>query len=107
MTFPCPQTQPVSGAGCLHPELKDSAQASGLLEPGGDEGTRTLDIRLAKPALYQLSYVPMNFLYYGLDRIVEPQAPAAGIEPATSRLHATRGFPRTWTISSSQGEAGR
>jgi hypothetical protein len=24
----------------------------------GDEGDRTLDLRLAKPALYQLSYVP-------------------------------------------------
>ena len=25
---------------------------------GGDEGARTLDLRLAKPALSQLSYVP-------------------------------------------------
>jgi hypothetical protein len=27
---------------------------------GGDEGARTLDLRLAKPALSQLSYVPMQ-----------------------------------------------
>jgi hypothetical protein len=27
-------------------------------ETSGDEGDRTLDLRLAKPALYQLSYVP-------------------------------------------------
>jgi hypothetical protein len=26
---------------------------------GGDEGARTLDLRLAKPALSQLSYVPV------------------------------------------------
>ena len=29
-----------------------------IFQPGGDEGTRTPDIRLAKAALSQLSYIP-------------------------------------------------
>ena len=29
-----------------------------LRQPGGDDGTRTRDIRLAKAALSQLSYIP-------------------------------------------------
>jgi hypothetical protein len=31
---------------------------------GGDEGARTLDLRLAKPALSQLSYVPVRGRVY-------------------------------------------
>jgi hypothetical protein len=31
------------------------------LANGGDDGDRTHDLRLAKPALYQLSYVPGEF----------------------------------------------
>ena len=30
----------------------------GRLRPGGDERNRTVDLRLAKPALSQLSYIP-------------------------------------------------
>ena len=33
---------------------------------GGDDGVRTHDLRLAKPALYQLSYIPLVFLFYKL-----------------------------------------
>ena len=29
------------------------------MRPGGDEGARTLGLRLAKPALSQLSYIPV------------------------------------------------
>jgi hypothetical protein len=32
-----------------------------MLHYGGDDGTRTRDIRLAKAALSQLSYIPMAY----------------------------------------------
>jgi hypothetical protein len=35
---------------------------------GGDEGARTLDLRLAKPALSQLSYVPVRGRVYNAPR---------------------------------------
>ena len=56
---------------------------------GGDVGDRTPGLRLAKPALYQLSYIPatarrarlaFNFLMVGL----------GGLEPPTSRLSGVR-----------------
>jgi hypothetical protein len=48
-------------------------------QPGGDEGTRTPDIRLAKAALSQLSYIPVsNFWGVGL----------TGFEPVTPALSA-------------------
>ncbi len=31
---------------------------------GGDDGVRTHDLRLAKPALYQLSYIPDESSFY-------------------------------------------
>jgi hypothetical protein len=37
----------------------DSRSASMRTAPGGDEGARTPDIRLAKAALSQLSYIPV------------------------------------------------
>jgi hypothetical protein len=43
------------------PKKKPSANAEGF---GGAEGDRTLDLRLAKPALSQLSYGPMVGLRY-------------------------------------------
>ena len=33
--------------------------AGRLVDSGGDEGARTLGLRLAKPALSQLSYIPV------------------------------------------------
>jgi hypothetical protein len=32
--------------------------------PSGDDGDRTHDLRLAKPALYQLSYIPEEVPFY-------------------------------------------
>ena len=50
-----------------------------LLFFNGDEETRTLDIRLAKAALSQLSYIP-SVLQVGL----------VGLEPTTSPLSEER-----------------
>ena len=46
----------------------------------GDEETRTLDIRLAKAALSQLSYIPFSFDKVGL----------VALEPTTSPLSEER-----------------
>ena len=48
------------------------------MPPGGDEGIRTPDLRRAKAALYQLSYVPEWVM--GLP----------GLEPGTSVLSGLR-----------------
>ena len=49
-------------------------------QPGGDEGTRTPDIRLAKAALSQLSYIP---------RITtSTEVGLTGFEPVTPALSA-------------------
>jgi hypothetical protein len=55
----------------------------------GDEGDRTLNLRLAKPALSQLSYVPARFTspaYAG----GSPYVGAHGLEPWTSALSGLR-----------------
>ena len=49
-----------------------------LFPPGGDSRDRTGNLRLAKPALSQLSYIPRNLV--GL----------SGLEPLTSRLSGAR-----------------
>ena len=48
---------------------------------GGDDRDRTDDLRLAKPALSQLSYIPV-----AAGRVVGP----GGVEPPTSRLSGVR-----------------
>jgi hypothetical protein len=48
-------------------------------QPGGDEGTRTPDIRLAKAALSQLSYIPV-YIFWGVG--------LTGFEPVTPALSA-------------------
>ena len=52
---------------------------------GGDDRDRTDDLRLAKPALSQLSYIPMLY------RSVFPSLVGlSGVEPLTSRLSGVR-----------------
>ncbi len=46
--------------------------AAGL--PGGDEGIRTPDLRRAKAALFQLSYVPLAGWWAFLDSNQGPQS---------------------------------
>ena len=41
---------------------KELDQLTGFSPYGGDDGDRTHDLRLAKPALYQLSYIPGDFI---------------------------------------------
>jgi hypothetical protein len=58
------------------------------LASGGDSGARTRNLRLAKPALSQLSYIPV-------EASGEPGAAGAlvglgGLEPPTSRLSGVR-----------------
>ena len=38
--------------------MKKAGSKNPALDVGGDDGDRTHDLRLAKPALSQLSYVP-------------------------------------------------
>ena len=53
---------------------------------GGDEGTRTPGIRLAKAALSQLSYIPV---LCGLT-LYRVQVGLSGLEPETSPLSEAR-----------------
>ena len=61
------------------------------LDSGGDSGARTRNLRLAKPALSQLSYIPQ-----GGHRRDEPRGVSSlmvglgGLEPPTSRLSGVR-----------------
>ena len=55
-----------------------SLSAYYTLQPGGDEGTRTPDFRLAKAALSHLSYIPRFSREVGL----------TGFEPVTPALSA-------------------
>ena len=62
-----------------------------FVTPGGDERDRTVDLRLAKPALSQLSYIPGAFRTRGArapneDCLVGPSR----IELPTSRLSGVR-----------------
>ena len=65
------------------------------LESGGDSGARTRSLRLAKPALSQLSYIPRSATSDGTWRCqVLPRASTlvglGGLEPPTSRLSGVR-----------------
>ena len=59
---------------------------------GGDDRVRTDDLRLARAALSQLSYIPGNSIEVGLapspfqSMVVGP----SGLEPPTSRLSGVR-----------------
>ena len=58
------------------------------LDSGGDSGARTRSLRLAKPALSQLSYIPET----GPGRQSRPSGMVGlgGLEPPTSRLSGVR-----------------
>ena len=60
-----------------------------LLVSGGDSGARTRSLRLAKPALSQLSYIPGN---QGSRRLRRTRnvVGLGGLEPPTSRLSGVR-----------------
>ena len=64
-----------------------STRRSRSLDSGGDSGARTRSLRLAKPALSQLSYIPMF-----PDRIDPDRSMVGlgGLEPPTSRLSGVR-----------------
>ena len=76
-------TAPLSGAN-----ISIGAAMRHPLESGGDSGARTRSLRLAKPALSQLSYIPNMFI-----RRAWPRAKVvglSGLEPPTSRLSGVR-----------------
>ena len=59
------------------------------MSSGGDDRDRTDDLRLAKAALSQLSYIPMDYP----ERPSDPHAAMvgpSGLEPPTSRLSGAR-----------------
>ena len=76
--------------------VKETAQqARGLLGPGGADRDRTDDLRLAKPALSQLSYSPRIVGTIGSTLCTRiPPRPGlvglGGFEPPTSRLSGER-----------------
>jgi hypothetical protein len=53
---------------------------------GGDERDRTVDLLLAKQALYQLSYIPIS----GANSLAQPKSPVAQITVASKK---TRELP--------------
>ena len=59
-----------------------------LSSSGGDSGARTRSLRLAKPALSQLSYIP-NVMAEEL-AAGEEMVGLSGLEPPTSRLSGVR-----------------
>ena len=59
-----------------------------LLVSGGDSGARTRSLRLAKPALSQLSYIPETKL--GAASRPSGVVGLGGLEPPTSRLSGVR-----------------
>src|SRR5262249_25973004 len=72
---------PVWPAKYLDKRIVPSYGLLKLCHPGGDEGARTPDIRLAKAALSQLSYIPK--LWPGRAR---PTVGLSGLEPLTFPL---------------------
>jgi hypothetical protein len=48
--------------------INKKASTNQGLRSGGDEGDRTLDLRIANATLSQLSYVPRNAYYSGSRR---------------------------------------
>ncbi len=71
---------------------KADPETGGLLEyaSGGDEGARTLDPRLAKPVLSQLSYVPRCGTHYNMRLRVRHPPGAERRSTAIHQLAATR-----------------
>ena len=63
--------------------------ASSEARLGGDERDRTVDLRLAKPALSQLSYIPVQSTLQDLAAEMKMVGPSR-IELPTSRLSGVR-----------------
>ena len=78
------------------PATYRSPRAPSTQRPGGDEGTRTPDIRLAKAALSQLSYIPAPLSSTFSD---DPQLP--GIASMIRCCGPSR--IRTWDLSLIRG----
>ena len=72
--------------------LRDSGSLQPI--PSGAERDRTVDLRLAKPALSQLSYSPgLRFIRFSRTALAEQAEPAVGqgrLELPTSRLSGVR-----------------
>ena len=60
------------------------------LESGGDSGARTRSLRLAKPALSQLSYIPGKGIRQRDPPRTRSVVGLGGLEPPTSRLSGVR-----------------
>ena len=77
------------------------------LTSGGDSGARTRSLRLAKPALSQLSYIPESAGRsrdgYGLGSMVG----LSGLEPLTSRLSGVRSNQLSYRPTSPAKSPGR
>ena len=99
LIFDCQRAKAVmntAGDDCmsqLSPKLcMEAGRRSGRpsLTSGGDSGARTRSLRLAKPALSQLSYIP-DGAGRSRDRIrPEDMVGLSGLEPLTSRLSGVR-----------------
>ena len=61
-----------------------------LSSSGGDSGARTRSLRLAKPALSQLSYIPDSRTLHELVPRAQEMVGLSGLEPPTSRLSGVR-----------------
>src|SRR5947208_13949788 len=84
------------------PRLAPSSMSVESWQPpvfGGDDRDRTGNLRLAKPALSQLSYVP--FKTRPLTRLGSPLG-VLGFEPRTSALSELRSSQLSYTPSSKQ-----
>ena len=76
------------------------------LTSGGDSGARTRSLRLAKPALSQLSYIPGN---QGSRRLRRTRnvVGLGGLEPPTSRLSGVRSNQLSYRPTSPAKSPGR
>ena len=80
----------------LYSIIKEPAASAAPAKAGGDRRVRTDDLRLAKPALSQLSYIPVGCVV-GLGRFELPTSRLSGVRsnqlsyrpPVTT--HAKRG----------------
>ncbi len=99
----------VAGEGSLRETLYGH-RAQGAAEPlsdsGGDSGARTRSLRLAKPALSQLSYIPEGVGGIRAKRS-RPRTRSVvglgGLEPPTSRLSGVRSNQLSYRPTSRRG----
>ena len=86
-----------------------SAQSAAENRTGGADRDRTDDLRLAKPALSQLSYSPLSRMLVGLGRFELPTSRLSGVrsnqlsyrparDPTASGLHALARGRAGWSL---------